>query len=219
MKCLNCGKELTGRQTKYCCTRCQKEYEQKSYIQRWQQGLENGIKGEYQISKYVRNYMLEKVNYKCELCGWGEINPYTEKIPLELHHKDGNYENTTEENLIVLCPNCHSLTENFRNRGKGREDRKKYYMTNTCVDCGVVIANTSTRCQECNKKLQRQERLERIPISREDMKKRIRTETLTGIAKDFNITANGFKRWIQAYELPDTKTKINSYTDEEWELL
>jgi hypothetical protein len=35
--------------------------------------------------------MLEKAEYKCSKCGWGECNPYTQKIPLEIHHRDGNY--------------------------------------------------------------------------------------------------------------------------------
>lgn len=219
MKCLSCNKELTGRQTKYCSTQCQKKHQQDNYILLWKQGLETGITGEYQISHRVRNYMLEKAKYKCSKCGWGECNPYTQKIPLEIHHKDGNYQHTTEDNLEVLCPNCHSLTENFRNRGKGREERQKRYMTGICPDCGKTIANTSTRCAECNQHFQKQNYLNQLPISREELKNRIRTETLTGIARDFDITANGLRRWLQAYGLPDTKTKINTYTEENWEFV
>ena len=52
---------------------------------------------------------------KCECCGnttWlGNI------IPLELHHVDGNHKNNKLENLQLLCPNCHSLTENYRGKG------------------------------------------------------------------------------------------------------
>ena len=34
---------------------------------------------------------------------------------------DGNRKNNKEENLILLCPNCHSLTENYRYiNGKNR---------------------------------------------------------------------------------------------------
>jgi hypothetical protein len=36
---------------------------------------------------------LEKSNYKCEKCGWGEINPFTNTLPLEIHHLDGDYRN------------------------------------------------------------------------------------------------------------------------------
>ena len=72
--------------------------------------------------------MLEKVNYKCEKCGWGVENPYTHKIPLQIHHLDGNSLNNNEDNLQVLCPNCHTLTENFGSRNKNAPNGKsKYY--------------------------------------------------------------------------------------------
>ena len=126
--CIVCGKLLKSQQLKYCSTNCQREDQYINYIERWKQGLENGLKGEYQISNRIRRYLLNKHNCKCELCGWGERNPYTNTIPLEIHHKDGNYLNNSEDNLQVLCPNCHSLTETMKSHNKsGRKSRKKYY--------------------------------------------------------------------------------------------
>lgn len=37
-------------------------------------------------------------------------------IPLELHHVDGNRFNNAIQNLLLLCPNCHALTNNYRAR-------------------------------------------------------------------------------------------------------
>jgi predicted HNH restriction endonuclease len=47
---------------------------------------------------------------------------------LEIEHIDGNFENNAEENLELLCPNCHSLTSTYKgaNKGSGRKERKKY---------------------------------------------------------------------------------------------
>lgn len=127
MNCLNCGKELVGRAKKYCNNQCQADYKYKSYIENWKAGLEDGMKGAYQLSNHIKRYLLEKTNYKCEKCGWGETNPYTNTIPLEVDHIDGNYQNNTEENLRVLCPNCHSLTPTYKGANKtGRTDRSKY---------------------------------------------------------------------------------------------
>ena len=67
------------------------------------------MRGEYRLSMHIKTYLLEKYNNQCARCGWGETNQYTGKIPLEIEHIDGNYRNNKEENLIVLCPNCHSL--------------------------------------------------------------------------------------------------------------
>ena len=49
----------------------------------------------------------------CECCGITEWN--NKPIMFQLHHKDGNYKNNTLENIVLLCPNCHSQTENYRN--------------------------------------------------------------------------------------------------------
>lgn len=127
--CLNCGKELDSyHKTLFCNNKCSNEYRRNQYIERWKNGEENGLSGEYGLSKRIKHYLLEKHNYKCEICGWGKENIHTHTIPLEIHHKDGDYTNNKEENLQVLCPNCHSLTETHKSHNKkGRVSRKKYY--------------------------------------------------------------------------------------------
>jgi len=127
--CLNCGKELESRNKKYCDIHCQQEYQYKEWVIRWKNGEESGLKGEYGISNYLKHYLLEKFNYRCSKCGWGEENPYTHTLPLEVEHIDGNYLNNNENNLTILCPNCHSLTPTYKgaNKGFGRKDRLKYY--------------------------------------------------------------------------------------------
>lgn len=112
-KCINCGNEREHYAIKFCSGKCQQDYTYKIFIERWKQGLENGMKGKKSISKHIRRYLFEKYNNKCQLCGWGETNPYTNLIPLQIHHIDGDCHNNSEENLQLLCPNCHALTETF----------------------------------------------------------------------------------------------------------
>lgn len=45
----------------------------------------------------------------------GEVNPVTKLVPLQIHHIDGDCLNNNEDNLELLCPNCHSLTETYGN--------------------------------------------------------------------------------------------------------
>lgn len=93
------------------------------FIERWKLGLETGLRGRSgAISRHLRKFLFLKYDSKCSVCGWGEANPFTGVVPLEAHHLDGNYANNVEENLCLLCPNCHSLTGTYRgsNRGNGR---------------------------------------------------------------------------------------------------
>ena len=126
MNCLNCN-EIISEERKFCSNYCQKQYEYTLYISRWKEGIETGMKGKYQISNYIRRYLYTKYDSRCAICGWNEINPYTGIVPLEIEHIDGNYLNNSEENLILLCPNCHSLTATYKGANKnGRKERKKY---------------------------------------------------------------------------------------------
>ena len=125
--CPQCNKELDNRQKIFCSIDCQNEYHYQDYIKRWKMGLEDGMRGQYGISERIKRYLFEKFNNKCSCCGWSEVNPFTNKIPLEVHHKDGDYTNNDEDNLDLLCPNCHSLTNTYKNgNSNGRKMRSKY---------------------------------------------------------------------------------------------
>ena len=110
--CLNCGSVIKSHNTKYCSNKCQQEFQNKIIINRWKSGEFDGV-CKYMYTRPLKKYMLEKVGYKCELCGWNKINIKLGYSPLQLHHIDGNPKNNDESNLQILCPNCHSLTENF----------------------------------------------------------------------------------------------------------
>lgn len=115
--CLNCGKEIK-KGSRFCNNTCYAEYEQNQYIERWKKGEETGIIGKDDIATAVRKYIFKKNNNSCELCGWNKINPHTGLVPLQIHHINGDCKNNSEENLQLLCPNCHALTENFGSRNK-----------------------------------------------------------------------------------------------------
>ena len=138
--CKYCGKKLINGQRIYCSNKCKIEFEYNEFIQKWKNGKNDGSRGisDKYISYFVRKYIFEKFKSKCCKCGWSQINKFTNKIPLEIDHIDGNYLNNKEENLELLCPNCHSLTENYgsRNKGKGRRYfRMKYHKEINC-SCG-----------------------------------------------------------------------------------
>ncbi len=68
----------------------------------------------------LRFRILYEQENKCNHCG---LDKWLGKnIILELEHKDGNNKNNNRNNLEMICPNCHSLTETWRGRNK-RERR------------------------------------------------------------------------------------------------
>ena len=127
MNCICCG-EIIPNRNKYCSIKCQKEQQYLDYIKKWKSGKQLGNRGEYQISMHIKTYLRRKYNNQCARCGWRMVNEYTGIIPLEVEHIDGDYTNNKEENLILLCPNCHSLTSTYKgaNLNKGRKSRNKY---------------------------------------------------------------------------------------------
>ncbi|GLV91584.1 MULTISPECIES: HNH endonuclease [Streptomyces] len=56
---------------------------------------------------------------ECRLCGI-EAVWQGRPLPLEVDHIDGDWRNNQPENLRLLCPNCHSTTDTYRGRAKGR---------------------------------------------------------------------------------------------------
>ena len=57
---------------------------------------------------------------KCEECGIVDWNG--KPLSFHLHHINGKWNDNRLENLQILCPNCHSQTDNFgiKNTGHGR---------------------------------------------------------------------------------------------------
>ena len=76
----------------------------------------------YQSYKLLRRLLKEgRKEHRCEHCGNTEW--MGKPIMLELHHRNGKRTDNRLQNLLVLCPNCHALTDNYR--GKKKSARKE----------------------------------------------------------------------------------------------
>jgi hypothetical protein len=90
---------------------------------------------------------------KCEICGW-----FLESSCLDVHHIDFNRKNNSPENLIILCPNHHTILT----RGMGDIIDGKLLMYNEPVKAQTrkLVHKKHIRkesdmmivyCQKCNK--------------------------------------------------------------------
>lgn len=66
-------------------------------------------------TRQVRHYIIAN-NITIDCCGHKEWEG--KALVQELHHKDGDKTNHTKENLKFLCPNCHSITSNYKFKGR-----------------------------------------------------------------------------------------------------
>jgi Zn finger protein HypA/HybF involved in hydrogenase expression len=121
-ECQNCGGKIPNRNM-FCDNKCQAEHQLKEVKNNWLNGENYFIKGGTSIAPWQRRILLEENENKCSECGWGEINPFTNKIPLDIDHIDGDAYNNVKSNLRVLCPNCHSLKKTFKNTGSRKSTR------------------------------------------------------------------------------------------------
>ena len=134
--CEFCGKEFTAKKKYsnhfFCSLNCSNNYHARSkyekVVKEWKEGKEPGyIPSTGQLRKSIRKYLIEQSDYKCSKCGFSGNNVKTGNSILQINHIDGDYKNNSPENLEVLCPNCHAMTETYGslNSGRGRPQRYK----------------------------------------------------------------------------------------------
>ena len=121
--CIACGCEFdvnSNGSGKYCSNRCQHDYQYHRNIEKWKQGnVSTGI----HIPSFIRKYLFEVNNNKCQECGWSRMHPVTRNIPLQVDHIDGDCTNHKIDNVRLLCPNCHVMTSTYGNLNNGNSKR------------------------------------------------------------------------------------------------
>jgi predicted nucleic acid-binding Zn ribbon protein len=134
--CLHCGKEIPHRNT-YCSRSCQTNYNRSKYIKRWKDGKECGYVGKWvHLNQHLRRYIFDKFDNKCCKCGVSIINPHSGLSTLTINHIDGKAKNNKEDNLELLCPNCHSMTHNY---GSLNKDSDRIYKRHTFQPETMVV--------------------------------------------------------------------------------
>lgn len=152
----------------------------------------------YTSSDLLKRLFKEKIKeQKCECCG---ISEWQDKpITLQLHHINGNHNDNRLTNLKVLCPNCHSQTDNW-----GSKKAKKY-----CPDCGKEICRESTYCRSCAPKhrVVNDENKSKRP-SKEILLEEIKDNSFVELGKKYGVNEASVRKWCKKYNLPFRRRDI-----------
>ena len=109
--CEECGKITDN--AKFCSRGCFNACERKKVEAIIEAGLYKMSSSE---DTFLRRYVIRKRGHKCESCE--RTKWMGQKIPIDLHHKNGDSEDHHLTNLALICLNCHGLTDNFGRKNK-----------------------------------------------------------------------------------------------------
>lgn len=152
----------------------------------------------YPSGKLLKRLFEERIKeQKCECCGITEWQ--NKPITLQLHHINGNHNDDRLANLMVLCPNCHSQTDNW-----GNKKNKKI-----CPDCGREISRKSTYCRYCapKHKINNGEKKSKRP-SKEILLEEIKDNSFVELGKKYGVTEGAVRKWCKKYNLPFRRRDI-----------
>lgn len=91
----------------------------------------------------IKKRLIQSRGHKCETClGYTWMG---QKITLEVEHIDVNTENNDFSNLLLLCPNCHSLTPTWRRAKSSFEHSEKLI----CPECKGKKNLRAKICVKC----------------------------------------------------------------------
>lgn len=175
------------------------------------------------ISTHNLKRYLFKYNIKQEICECCKNSEWMgQKIPLQLHHINGNRLDNRIENLQLLCPNCHAQTDNYAGKNINSNIKKKY----KCICCGKEFymgegsskysnIYCSIECKnkmsnERNKYVKNEESIER-PLKEQLIEDYRELGGWKKIALKYKVSDNAIKKWFKKYNLPCTVKEIRKY--------
>lgn len=124
--CKTCGVVVPYRYSspnQYCSNKCQAEFGLRNRFDKWMKGEFHPLPNQ---PTSLKRLVIMRDGYKCSICGISKWN--SKSIALELEHKNGNFQDNCQENVGLMCPNCHSQTDTFRGRNKKGNGRFYFRM-------------------------------------------------------------------------------------------
>ena len=156
--------------------------------------------------RLIKEGIFEKKCYGCNLIEW-----MGKEIPLQLEHKNGIPNDHRIENLTILCPNCHALTDTYCGKNikikynykkQGRIFKKYFSKNKKCKLCEKLIKNENTFCSHyCSNnynknKIPRKRKVENRP-SKEELQEMLKESNFCELGRKFGVSDNAIRKWLK----------------------
>ena len=154
----------------------------------------------YKDATKLKKRLIEEgiKEYRCEGCKRTEWEGVP--IPLQIHHVNGIHNDNRLENIQLLCPNCHSLTDTYAGKNANRGNSTKY----------IKKEKTPTVISPIYKETEK--KFEDTHPSKEDLMNDFRElKSFVKVGKKYNVSDNGIRRWCEHYNLPRTRKHLLEY--------
>lgn len=153
----------------------------------------------YTSCSALKNRLYKELGWErrcsvCKLDSWmGTV------IPIDLDHRNGVHTDNRIENLRLLCPNCHALTDTYK--GKNIKIYKDNPITRPLKSimcaCGAAIYKNAAKCAPCHTKSTRKFDWPSYEELMQHVNSRI---PMTTIGKMYGVSDNAVRNWIKKYE-------------------
>ena len=155
----------------------------------------------YRNATKLKNRLIEEgiKEYKCERCK--NIEWEGEPIPLQIHHINGIHNDNRIENIQLLCPNCHSLTDTYAGKNANRKNSTKYnkVLSKKCIKKDQWLA------------LQEKRWLSNHPSKETLCSVFKEIGSFRGVGKLYGVSDKAIAKWFKHYDLPTSKKELKEY--------
>ena len=149
----------------------------------------------YTTSLHLKNRLVKLglLKYECSICGIKEWQ--NKQLVLQLDHENGKSNDNRIENLRLLCPNCHSQTNNYAGKKNKIKIIKKLKF---CCKCGIDVDN-KVFCEKCDNELKTKRRKVLRP-SYNTLMIEIKNYGYSATGRKYGVSDVSIKKWQKLYE-------------------
>ena len=155
----------------------------------------------YRNATKLKNRLIEEgiKEYRCERCKNTEWEGVP--IPLQIHHVNGVHNDNRLENIQLLCPNCHSLTDTYAGKNANRENSTKY---------SNQVSRKRIKKEEWDKLLEK--RWANNHPSKETLCEVFKEiGSFSGVGKLYGVCDKSISKWFKHYGLPTKKQELKKF--------